>query len=162
MKNFKDSTLALVDGHVLIKDIDTGDVLLDKHNAINFENIAVAIASLLGGAIDTATSAGFTSTKMAFGNGGPSIDGTGTDSYKTPNYSASGTLYNVTYTKDVSDNTDLDNPVTVVKYDAPYTVTLLLHVHWTTMIQLQMLEVLVLVLSTLLLVLVLVHPLTLH
>ena len=40
MKNFKDSTLALVDGHVLIKDIDTGDVLLDKHNAINFENIA--------------------------------------------------------------------------------------------------------------------------
>ena len=118
MKNFKDSTLALVDGHVLIKDIDTGDVLLDKHNAINFENIAVAIASLLGGAIDTATSAGFTITKMAFGNGGTSIDGTGTVSYKTPNTdSASGTLYNVTYTKDVSDNTDLDNRVTVVKYD---------------------------------------------
>jgi len=118
MNKFNDSALALVDGHVLIKDIDTGDVLLDKHNAINFENIAVAIASLLGGATDAVTSAGFTITNMAFGNGGTSIDGTGSVSYKTPNTdTASGTLYNATYTKDVSDNTDLDNRVTVVKYD---------------------------------------------
>ena len=33
MKNkLKDKAFIEVDGHVLIKDIDTGEVLLDKHN----------------------------------------------------------------------------------------------------------------------------------
>ena len=57
--NFADRTLAFIDGHVLIRDYDTNEVLLDKHNAINYENFAVAIASLLSGTVDSTTGQGF-------------------------------------------------------------------------------------------------------
>ena len=43
--SFADRTLALTHGHVLVRDYDTDEVLLDKHNAINYENFSIAIAS---------------------------------------------------------------------------------------------------------------------
>ena len=50
--SFADRTLALIDGHVLVRDYDTDEVLLDKHNAINYENFSIAIASPPCGTVD--------------------------------------------------------------------------------------------------------------
>ena len=44
---FKDKTKIEIDGHVLIKDPDTDEILLDQHNAINFENMSLALVRLL-------------------------------------------------------------------------------------------------------------------
>lgn len=112
--NFADRTLAFIDGHVLIRDYDTNEVLLDKHNAINYENFAVAIASLLSGTVDSTTGQGFEIVQMKFGNGGTVIDATGNVEYRTTNTDTKlGDLYNQTYTKivDVDDagNTDTTN-----------------------------------------------------
>ena len=125
--SFADRTLALIDGHVLIQDYDTQEVLLDKHNAINYENFSVAIASLLSGTVDSGTGAGFEITKMKFGNGGTVIDATGNVEYKTTNTDTKlGDLYNQTYEKivDVDDagNTDTtNNKVEIQSYSGqPY------------------------------------------
>lgn len=125
--SFADRTLALIDGHVLIQDYDTKEVLLDKHNAINYENFSVAIASLLSGTVDSGTGAGFEITKMKFGNGGTVIDATGNVEYKTTNTDTKlGDLYNQTYEKivDVDDagNTDTtNNKVEIQSYSGqPY------------------------------------------
>lgn len=125
--SFADRTLALIDGHVLIQDYDTNEVLLDKHNAINYENFSVAIASLLSGTVDSGTGAGFEITKMKFGNGGTVIDATGNVEYKTTNTDTKlGDLYNQTYEKivDVDDagNTDTtNNKVEIQSYSGqPY------------------------------------------
>lgn len=105
--NFADRTLAFIDGHVLIRDYDTNEVLLDKHNAINYENFAVAIASLLSGTVDSGTGQGFEVVQMKFGNGGTVIDATGNVEYRTTNTDTKlGDLYNQTYFKIV----DVDNP----------------------------------------------------
>ena len=98
MNNYlDDKAVALIDGHVLIKDYDTGQVLLDKHNAINFINISLAIASLLGGEDDDDTGTSFEISKMHFGNGGSTIDATGNITYRTPNTdSEDGELHGAT------------------------------------------------------------------
>ena len=44
--NYNEQSNISVDGHCVIKDIDTGEVLLDKHNAINFQNFAFEIDRL--------------------------------------------------------------------------------------------------------------------
>lgn len=102
----KDTANTVIDGHVFIKDVDTGEVLLDKHNSINLINMALAIASLLGGS----SSGNFNIVKVAFGNGGTEIDVNGNIEYLTPQTdTASGTLYNQTYYKMV-DGSDTINP----------------------------------------------------
>ena len=117
MNNYlDDKAVALIDGHVLIKDYDTGQVLLDKHNAINFINISLAIASLLGGEDDDDTGTSFEISKMHFGNGGSTIDATGNITYRTPNTdSEDGELHGATAIKDIAD-VDADNKIDVVKY----------------------------------------------
>jgi|TARA_R110002074_G_scaffold340496_1_gene510951 hypothetical protein len=96
MKNkLKDKAFIEVDGHVLIKDIDTGEVLLDKHNAINYENMSMAIAGMLASGTATDYIA-----RIDFGNGGSSIDSAGLIAYQTPNTSIkTGALYNKTMEK---------------------------------------------------------------
>ena len=42
MKTLNDKSHLGVEGHVIIRDADTGEMLLDKYNAINFENFALA------------------------------------------------------------------------------------------------------------------------
>lgn len=102
-----------IDGHVLIEDADTGEVLLDQHNAINYENMSEAIVRLLGN-IQSSGNHDFVN-KMHFGNGGTSVDGSGDVTYLTPNTnSATGTLHNKTFEKivDAQDpdvDTDSDN-----------------------------------------------------
>lgn len=104
-KQLKDKAGLGVDGHVLIKDAETGEVLLDKHNAINFENFALAVANLLAGKTNPANDYGFTIAQMAFGNGGTIIDSTGVVNYKTPNVDdPSGYLYSETYRKDIDNS----------------------------------------------------------
>ena len=100
---FKDKTKIEIDGHVLIKDPDTDEILLDQHNAINFENMSLALVRLLANQ-QTASNHDFIN-KMHFGNGGSSVDGSGTVTYLSPNTnSATGVLHNKTFEKIVDPN----------------------------------------------------------
>jgi hypothetical protein len=88
-----------IEGFVKIFDPKSGEVLVDKKNAIHYENISIAMAHSLSdrnlGYIDT----------MAFGNGGSSVDPTGVITYLPPNVTGQNAdLYNETYSKVVDDN----------------------------------------------------------
>lgn len=100
-----------LEGHIKIVDPISGEVLVNKRNAINYENMSVAIAHLLAGLTDGDGSTGnsFSIFEMAFGNGGVNVDSTGTVIYQATNTSSStGQLYNETYKKRV-DNTSSIN-----------------------------------------------------
>jgi hypothetical protein len=87
-----------VEGFLKIYDPNNGEVLVDKHNAINYENMSEAIA-------DTLSSRGYGEIyQMAFGNGGASVDETGVITYLPPNTTGqNAALYNQTYAKIVDD-----------------------------------------------------------
>ena len=92
-----------VEGFLKIYDPNSGEVLVDKHNAINYENMSEAIA-------DTLSSRGYGEIyQMAFGNGGASVDETGVITYLPPNTTGqNAALYNQTYAK-IVDNTSVFN-----------------------------------------------------
>jgi hypothetical protein len=123
MKNdFIDNATTSLDGHVLVKDMDSGEVLLDKHNAINYLNVAIAVASLFAGRTDEQTGTGYGITKIAYGNGGSIVDETtGSIQYLAPNTSTTtGQLHNMTYEKSVA-NVDTDNKIDVQFFEnQPY------------------------------------------
>jgi len=110
---FLETPKVLAEGHVVIKDLDTNEIILDKYNAINFENLAYVIAQLLGN--KTTGGNEHYITKMAFGHGGTIIDGNGNVSYKTPKVNGpNGALYLpspavadplLDFTKDITDIT---------------------------------------------------------
>ena len=81
-----------------VYDPNNGEVFVDKHNAINYENMSEAIA-------DTLSSRGYGEIyQMAFGNGGASVDETGVITYLPPNTTGqNAALYNQTYEKIVDD-----------------------------------------------------------
>lgn len=87
-----------VEGFLKIYDPNNGEVFVDKHNAINYENMSEAIA-------DTLSSRGYGEIyQMAFGNGGASVDETGVITYLPPNVTGqNAALYNQTYEKIVDD-----------------------------------------------------------
>ena len=87
-----------VEGFLKIYDPNSGEVLVDKHNAINYETMSEAIA-------DTLSSRGYGEIyQMAFGNGGASVDETGVITYLPPNTTGqNAALYNQTYAKIVDD-----------------------------------------------------------
>jgi hypothetical protein len=92
-------TTVSVKGHIKIFDPNSGEVLVDKNNAINYENISLAIANTLSN-----RGVG-TIYQMAFGNGGASVDSTGLITYLPPNVTGvNAELYNQTYAKNVDDN----------------------------------------------------------
>ena len=94
-----DYSKAKMKGHVKIRDKVTGEVLVDKNNAVNFENMSIALAKSLG------NKASGPINKMAFGNGGSSIDSLGVITYLDTNaIGQNATLYNETYSKVVDDN----------------------------------------------------------
>ena len=97
-----------IEGFVKIHDPVSGEVFVDKKNAIHYENISIAMAQTLS---DRNTGYIYS---MAFGNGGSSVDPTGVITYLPPNTTGQNAdLYNQTYSKVVNDNsaadTDPDN-----------------------------------------------------
>lgn len=87
-----------IEGFVKIWEPATGQILLDKRNAIHYENFSEALAL-------TVSDRGYgTIYQMAFGNGGASVDNTGLITYLPPNTTGtSAELYNQTYQKIVDD-----------------------------------------------------------
>lgn len=105
MKEFNELNGLHIQGHIKISDPNTGEVIIDKRNAIHYENMSIALAESLGNA-----GQGFI-YEMCFGNGGTSVDPTGIITYLTPNSTGvNASLYNQTYSKVVDDrsvnNTD--------------------------------------------------------
>jgi hypothetical protein len=95
--------LCKIEGFVKITDPITGEVLVDKKNAIHYENISIAMAETLSNR--TLAQGGGWIYEMAFGNGGSSVDPTGVITYLPPNVTGQNAdLYNQTYSKIVDDN----------------------------------------------------------
>jgi hypothetical protein len=91
--------LTKIEGFVKIYDPKTGQILLDKKNAIHYENISVCMANTLSDKTN-----GYI-YQMAFGNGGSAVDPTGVITYLPPNTTGTNaSLYNETYTKIVDNN----------------------------------------------------------
>jgi len=95
--------LAKIEGFVKITDRNSGEVLVDKKNAVNYENISIAMANTLSD-----QGKGWIYS-MAFGNGGSSVDPTGVITYLPPNViGQNASLYNETYAKVVDQNSAAD------------------------------------------------------
>lgn len=90
-----------VSGHILIRDKETGEELVNKRNAIHYGNMANAVAQVLASASATSYI-----HYMAFGNGATSVDTAGRVVYKTPRVTESlesgANLYSRTYFKKIS------------------------------------------------------------
>jgi hypothetical protein len=94
----KDLSGIHVEGHIKIHNPETGEVFINKRNAIHYENISIALAESIAD-----SGQGFINA-MAFGNGGTNVDPTGIITYLTPNSTGTNaSLYNETYRKIVND-----------------------------------------------------------
>ena len=108
-----------VQGHIKISDPNTGEVIVDKRNAINYENMSIALAYSLAGLTDGDGTTGepYSILQLGFGNGGVNVTGTGNLSYRATNTSTvSGQLYNQTYVKSVanSQTEDTENNIDAI------------------------------------------------
>ena len=108
------NSLLNIEGFVKITDANTKEVLLDKKNAIHFENLSEALArSIANRSIGRIFA-------MAFGNGGTTVDASGNLAYLPSNtIGQAADLYNQTYQKVVDDNSaanvdPIRNKLTVV------------------------------------------------
>lgn len=87
-----------IEGHIKIWYPESGEIAINKRNAIHYENMSIAMAESLAN-----SGQGFI-YEMAFGNGGTSVDPTGIITYLTPNsVGTNAALYNQTYSKVVDD-----------------------------------------------------------
>lgn len=104
-----------IKGHVLVKDKFTGEVLLDKFNAVHPQNMAKVIARGL------ANESNQQIFQIALGNGGTYIDSTQSIVYNSPNViGLAADLYNVTYSEIVDDaNTNVGIGNSVISQAAP-------------------------------------------
>ena len=92
-----------IKGHIVIKDLITGEILVDKDNAINYENFSISLARTIANRPDSWIQ------EMCFGNGGATVSGIGTITYLPPNVTGqTAELYNQTYYKVVDDQSPLD------------------------------------------------------
>jgi hypothetical protein len=100
---FEESNKNWLQGHVLIRDKETQQVLVDKMNAINYENFSISLAQTIAN-----RPTGWIQN-MAFGNGAATVSGTGTITYLPPNVvGTSAELYNETYFQCVNDLSPLN------------------------------------------------------
>jgi len=89
----------MVEGFLKIHDPNSKEVFVDKHNAIHYENMSIALAESIAN-----KNIGYIYA-MAFGNGGSSVDPTGVITYLPPNVTGQNAdLYNQTYIKVVDGN----------------------------------------------------------
>lgn len=99
-------------GHIKIFDPVTQEVIVNKRNAIHYENMSIALAQSL------ADEGVGTIYQMSFGNGGTAVDPTGIITYLTPNTTGSNSsLYNETYNKVVNDRSTNNTDPTRNKID---------------------------------------------
>jgi hypothetical protein len=94
----KENSGVFLQGHIKIFDPESGEVYINKRNAIHYENMSISLAESLAdegrGPIH----------EMAFGNGGTTVDPTGIITYLTPNSTGTNaSLYNQTFSKVVND-----------------------------------------------------------
>jgi hypothetical protein len=88
-----------IKGFLKIHDPRSGEVFVDKMNAIHYENMSIALAQSIAN-----KNLGFIYA-MAFGNGGSAVDPTGVITYLPPNVTGTNAdLYNQTYIKVVDGN----------------------------------------------------------
>ena len=103
-----------VSGHIVIKDLDTGEELVNKRNAIHYGNMAYIVAQALS-AFNTENAF---IDRIAFGNGATSVDTAGKILYKTPrvseSYENSAGLYSRTFDKRLNPSTTDTSITTVV------------------------------------------------
>ena len=89
-----------MNGHILIRDKETGEELVNKRNAIHYGNMANLVANALNNQAQSYIHF------MAFGNGGTSVDTAGKVVYKSPrvseSFEASADLYSRSYSKVIS------------------------------------------------------------
>lgn len=96
-----------VEGFLKIHDPNSNEVFVDKHNAIHYENMSIALAQSIAN-----QNIGYIYA-MAFGNGGSSVDPTGVITYLPPNVTGQNAdLYNQTYLKVVDSNSPADTDPT--------------------------------------------------
>jgi hypothetical protein len=99
----KDLTGLHIEGHIHIYDPIDKVTYINKRNAIHYENISIALAESIANA-----GQGFI-YKLAFGNGGTTVDPTGIITYLTPNSTGTNaSLYNKTYSKVIDDRSVLN------------------------------------------------------
>jgi hypothetical protein len=99
----EDKNKSWLQGHVLIRDKDTREVLVDKMNAINYENFSISLAQTV------ANRPAAWIQNMVFGNGAATVSGTGTITYLPPNVvGTQAELYNETYFQCVNDMSPLN------------------------------------------------------
>lgn len=92
-----------IEGHVLVRDPATGEVLVDRRNSVHYENMSEAIALSL-----TNRSTG-SIHEMVFGNGASQVSGIGAITYFPPNVTGQDArLYHETYYKIVNDLSPLN------------------------------------------------------
>lgn len=101
-----------VKGRVTIRDAATGEIVLEKDNAVHPQNMALVIAR--GLARETNGSI----FKLGFGNGGTFFNTGGQIVYRPPNTIGAADLYNETYSVQV-DEQSVGTPVTNSVTSAP-------------------------------------------
>lgn len=111
-----------VSGHILIRDKDSGEELVNRRNSIHYGNMAYIVAQALNNRTDAFIH------YMAFGNGATSVDTSGRVVYKSPRvteaYESGANLYSRTYFKAISntvENTDKTNNIIEVIPGVSYT-----------------------------------------
>ena len=92
------------EGHIKIFDPKSGEVFIDKRNAIHYENMSIAMVNSLS------NQGQGTIYEMVFGSGGTTVDPTGLITYLTPNtVGTNSSLYNQTFSKVIDQNSINNN-----------------------------------------------------
>lgn len=119
MKKPDENSGVQVQGHIKIFDPESGEVFVNKRNAIHYENMSEALALSLAN-----KTTGFVH-EMHFGNGGTSVDPTGVITYLPANNTGqSADLYNPTYYKVIDDTSSLNTDPIRNKIEVRHTTSL--------------------------------------
>jgi hypothetical protein len=109
-----------LEGHIKIIDLDSGEVIVNKRNAVNKETASFMLAYTLSGVSEHATQRSYQISELVLGNGGTVVDATGNVIFKGTNTtSVASQLHNETYSKYVSHNVDEDSANNIAVVHTP-------------------------------------------